>query len=76
MERAVKHWTISARAGVEPSLKSLRKTLSKGGGYVTKVEFEKISRACYNSVNRMKSEQRDKAAALLARGLGSSMSVD
>mmetsp|Transcript_11351 Transcript_11351/g.24933 ORF Transcript_11351/g.24933 Transcript_11351/m.24933 type:complete len:606 (-) Transcript_11351:163-1980(-) len=75
IDRAVRHWTMAAMAGVEPSMKSIKRAFMKGKGYVTKDEFEMTMRAYHDSMNGMKSKQRAKAATLLARGLGPSMQV-
>ena len=60
MERAVKHWMISAGAGDDISLKSIRQCYSSG--YATKDDFEKALRAHKDAKDAMKSEQRDAAS--------------
>ena len=60
MERAVKHWMISAGAGDDISLKSIRQCYSRG--YATKDDFEKALRAHKDAKDAMKSEQREAAA--------------
>ena len=64
MNRAVKHWTISASAGRDGSLKRIRECFMEG--YATRDDFEKALRAHKRSKDEMKSEQRELAAAALA----------
>lgn len=58
MNRAMKHWMISARAGFDISLKQI------GNGYkaglVTKDEYASTLRSYQSSLDEMKSEQRSK----------------
>ena len=61
--RAAKHSMIAASRGREEALTMVRKQYSIGNGIVTKDEFEKTLRAYKVSVDEMKSEHRDKAAA-------------
>jgi len=64
IDRAVKHWMISARAGLDESLKEIQKGFMNG--HVTKDEFEKALRAHKESKDEMKSDQREAAAAFAA----------
>ena len=61
IDRAVKHWMISAGAGYDKSLKEIRATYMKGN--VTKEEFEKALRAHKGATDEMRSDQRETAAA-------------
>ena len=61
-DRAVKHWMISARAGLDESLKEIQKCYMKG--LVTKDDFEKALRAHKEAKDEMKSDQREEAAAI------------
>mgnify|MGYP000729758095 CR=1 FL=1 len=63
-ERAVKHWMISAAAGHDDSLKTIRESYL--AGHATKDDFEKALRAHKDAKDEMVSEQRSVAAA--ARG--------
>jgi len=60
-DRAAKHFMIAASRGREEALTMVRKQYSIG--QCTKEEFEKTLRAYKVSVDEMKSENRDKAAA-------------
>ena len=64
MDKAMKHYMISARAGYAASLKEVGVGYKKG--YVTKDEYASALRAYKNSQDEMKSEQRTKATALNA----------
>jgi len=64
MNRAVKHWRISAGAGYDKSLKEIRQCFLEG--HATKGYFEKALRAHKEAKHAMKSDQRD--AAAIARG--------
>jgi len=62
VDRAYKHWMISANDGLVKSMKAV-----KGGykyGFVTKDDYAKTIRAYGNSIDKMKSDDRDKAAAV------------
>ena len=60
MNRAVKHWMISAGAGNDDSLKEIRKCFLKGRA--AKDDFEKALRAHKEASDEMKSDQREAAA--------------
>ena len=64
MERAIKHWMMSAGAGYEISLTEIRKGYMNG--HLTKDDFDKALRAHKESKDEMKSEQREAAAAFAA----------
>ena len=64
MDRAMKHWMISAGAGDDDSLKEIRQCFMNG--HATKDDFEKALRAHKEAKDEMKSDQRDAAAAFLA----------
>jgi TPR repeat protein len=64
MNRAVKHWMISAGAGFDDSLKAIRQCYLEG--HATKDDFEKALRTHKEAADEMKSDQRD--AADVARG--------
>ena len=54
----LKHWMIAARAGNQDSLDNIRRGFMNG--MVTKEEYERTLRAYKESVDEMKSDQRDK----------------
>ena len=58
MDRAMKHFMISARAGFSISLKQIGKGYK--AGYITKDEYTSTLRAYQSSLEEMKSEQRTK----------------
>ena len=64
IDRAVKHWMISAGAGDDDSLKEIRQCFMNG--HVTKNDFEKALRANKEAKDEMRSDQRN--AAVAARG--------
>ena len=64
IDRAVKHYMISARAGYDNSVKEIRVCFMNG--HATKDDFEKALRAHKEAKDGMKSDQRDKAAAARA----------
>ena len=66
MNRAMKHFMISAGAGWDESLKAVRQGYMDG--HATKDDFEKALRAHKEAKDEMKSDQRD-AAALAAAAL-------
>jgi len=60
VDRAVKHWTISARSGYDESLKRIGEEYK--AGHVTKDEYANTLRAYQVSVDEMKSIERTKVA--------------
>ena len=66
MDRAVKHWMISAGDGHDESLKAIREEFMRGNA--TKDDFEKALRAHQAAKNEMKSDQREAAAAFYGYG--------
>jgi len=67
MNRAIKHWMISATAGNDLSMKEIKEALGLGYGHVTKDEYEKTLRGFIVSVKETRSEDRDNAAAAVKR---------
>ena len=65
LDRAGRHWMISAAAGYDKSLDAIRRFFLNG--HATKDDFEKALRAHKESKDEMTSVQRQAAAA--ARGL-------
>jgi len=63
-QRAKKHFMIAARAGMKESLEMVKK-IGFEKGILTKDEYEATQRAYHNSIDGMKSESRDKIAAIL-----------
>jgi TPR repeat protein len=61
IERAVKHYMISAGAGYDESLKAIQEGFVCG--HVTKDDFERALRAHTEAKDEMRSDQRDAAAA-------------
>jgi hypothetical protein len=61
MDRAMKHWMISAGAGHDDSLKNIRECFFEG--HATKDDFEKALRAHKEAQDDMRSDQREEAAA-------------
>ena len=61
MNRALKHWMISAAAGYDNSLNAIRGCFLDG--HATKDDFENALRAHKEASDEMKSEQREAAAA-------------
>ena len=61
VDRALKHYMMSARAGYDDSLPRVRECYMNG--HATKDDFEKALRAHKQSSDEMKSHQRDAAAA-------------
>ena len=59
LDRAWRHWMVAAMAGDDGSLKEMKRGYAKG--YVTKDDFAKALRGHQKSVDKMKSENRDKA---------------
>eukprot|EP00956_Cyclotella_meneghiniana_P031632 scaffold83626_cov28-Cyclotella_meneghiniana.AAC.3 len=64
--RALKHFMIAAMCGDEDALNNIKEGFRDG--LVTKEEFEKALRDYQASCDETKSEQRDKAAVIMARG--------
>ena len=62
MDRAFKHWMISARGGYADSLHNIKQMYSDG--YVTKEGYTKALQAYQMYLGEIKSVQRDKAAAM------------
>ena len=62
VDRAVKHYMISAGAGLDKSLKAIRGAFLNG--HATKDDFEKALRAHQASNDEMKSDQREAAKQL------------
>jgi len=65
VNRAMKHWKISARAGLKDSLDLVKHGFMKG--LVSKDEYANTLRAYYDRQKEMKSDMRDKAAKLSER---------
>eukprot|EP00979_Chaetoceros_neogracilis_P002192 scaffold383_cov229-Chaetoceros_neogracile.AAC.9 len=61
MDRAYKHWMISANDGYDLSMKAVQEGYESG--FVTKDDYEKTMWAYGNSIDEMKSDDRDRAAA-------------
>ena len=61
VERALKHYLMSARGGDNSSLVNIQKLYSKG--HATKDDYTKALRIYQEYLNEVKSSQRDKAAA-------------
>jgi TPR repeat protein len=65
LERAMKHFRIAAKNGVKESLESLRTKVVEG--VIEQSEFDSILEDYETSVNEEMNEERDLAAALLAK---------
>ena len=65
--RAMKHWMIAARAGLDMSLKQVG--IGYKRGYVTKDDYASTLRAYQHSWDEMKSEQRTKAMVIAKQKL-------
>jgi hypothetical protein len=61
MDRAYKHWMISANDGCNSSMKAVQEGYKIG--LVTKDDYANTTRAYGNSIDEMKSDDRDRAAA-------------
>ena len=61
LDRAMKHFMISAGAGYDESLKAIQEGFVCG--HVTKDDFERALRAHTEAKDEMRSDQRDAAAA-------------
>jgi hypothetical protein len=69
MDRAYKHWMISANDGYDLAMKAVQEGYNSG--FVTKDDYAKTTSAYGNSIDEMKSDDRDRAAAFHAsRGMG------
>jgi hypothetical protein len=66
MDRAYKHWMISANDGCDLSMKEVQEGYKSG--FVTKDDYAKTIRAHGNSIDETKSDDRDRAAAFLRQG--------
>jgi TPR repeat protein len=64
MDRAYKHWMISANDGFDLSMKQVQEGYKSG--VVTKDDYAKTTRAYRNSIDEMKSDDRDRFAAKLS----------
>jgi TPR repeat protein len=64
MDRAYKHWMISANDGYDVAMKEIQEGYKSG--FVTKDDYEKTTRAYGNSIDEMKSDDREKYAAKLS----------
>jgi hypothetical protein len=64
VDRAFKHWMISANGGNDLSMKKVQEGYKHG--WVSKDDYAKTIRAHGNSIDEMKSDDRDRAAAFLA----------
>ena len=61
VDRARKHWMISANAGYDLAMKQIQEGYQSG--FVTKDDYESTTRAYGNSIDEMKSDDRDRAAS-------------
>jgi hypothetical protein len=64
MDRAYKHLMISANGGCGLSMKAVQEGYKSG--FVTKDDYAKTTRAYGNSIDEMKSDDRDRSAAFRA----------
>jgi len=64
MDRAYKHWMISANGGCDLSMKAVQEGYKSG--FVTKDDYAKTIRAYGNSIDEMKSDDRDRYTAFRA----------
>eukprot|EP00979_Chaetoceros_neogracilis_P004968 scaffold846_cov205-Chaetoceros_neogracile.AAC.3 len=64
MDRAYKHWMISANDGYDLSMKLVQE--GHKSCHVTKGDYAKTTRAYGNSIDEMKSDDRDRYAAKLS----------
>jgi len=69
MDRACKHMMISANSGCDFSMKAVQE--GHKSGFVTKDDYAKTIRAHGNSIDKMKSDDRDRYAATCRASLGS-----
>ena len=65
IDRSMKHFILAAKAGYKPSLESVK--LGYKEGVITKDEYANTLRAYQHRHDEMKSDTRDKAAALRMR---------
>jgi TPR repeat protein len=65
MDRAYKHWMISANDGYDLSMKLVQEGYKSC--HVTKGDYAKTTRAYGNSIDEMKSDDRDRYAAKLSK---------
>ena len=65
-QRAMKHYMIAAKCGDNQSLFMVQEGFKEG--LVTKEEFEKTLRGYQDALEETKSEQRDRAAAIIQAG--------
>ena len=63
--RALRHFMIAAKGGYKDSLDAVKQGFRDG--HVTKEDFEKTLRGYQASCDETKSEQRDRAAVIMAR---------
>ena len=68
IDRAYKHFILAARAGYKISLEAVKEGFIDG--YVFKDEYANTLRAYHDCHNEMKSDDRDKAEALVQRAEG------
>eukprot|EP00979_Chaetoceros_neogracilis_P001900 scaffold345_cov207-Chaetoceros_neogracile.AAC.1 len=64
MDRAFKHWMISANDGCDKSMKRVQEGFKRG--FVTKDDYAKTTRAYGISIDEMKSDDRDRYASAFA----------
>jgi len=64
MDRAYKHWIISTNDGCDSSMKQVQEGYKSG--FVTKDDYAKTTRAYGNSIDEMKSDDRDRSSAFRA----------
>jgi TPR repeat protein len=69
IDRAYKHWMISANDGHDLSMKAVQEGYKSG--FVTKDDCAKTTRAYGNSIDEMKSDDRDRYAAMIRASKGS-----
>eukprot|EP00956_Cyclotella_meneghiniana_P031631 scaffold83626_cov28-Cyclotella_meneghiniana.AAC.2 len=65
IQRSLKHFMIAARCGYQESLDNVKQGFRDG--FVTKEEFEKTLRDYQAVYEETRSEQRDRAAVIIAR---------
>jgi TPR repeat protein len=66
MDRAYKHWMISTNAGYDLSIKRVQEGYKSD--FVSKDDYAKTIRAHGNSIDEMKSDDRDRSAAWCTSG--------
>jgi len=67
MERAIKHWTISASAGCRDSMTAIHREVERGRVQIDL--FELTLKACNDSCAEMRSKARDDAAYFFENGV-------